>query len=699
MSDIVHQSVYELVHSEDREELQRQLMWNSHLPSDKSNLSIPEIIQTENLQLLERSFSVRFRCLLDNTSGFLRLDIRGRIKVLHGQNKKTETPPLALFAVCSPFGPTSLLDMPQKDEIFTSKHKLDLSLITMDQKGKALLGYTNGEVTNKSVYDLVHYDDINYVAKAHQQILKTGGSDLLAYRLSCKDKNWQWLQTKTQIVYKNSKPDHISCTHRPLAFMTGLKLNISSSGMISHLSTFKFSSRINREEEGRDMLGKRTMDFKIGFLDAALNISERNSIISDSDLGIRPSNTTTTQTSRRYKSAPQIRDIITNCRSKRTKMNTDHHNHTHHYVEDNTATNYNSVYANYPTTGSTGTENGIPGSYVAAAAAFQPNFYPTIDNSRFLTTAENLIHYRHHLTSYYPDYTAHTSPYPGNSLLDVTSAAVTPRTCFSSPGYTDTVQMPKDERLYVPCQMEASKYNRNADCSTRLVQPVAGKAPCCDDYSNNIATAIDPSGREGFFSGNTINLQSMLPSFERDIKITDQSMCTSSLQLINDHNSLKPKSMDPLCPPVDNKIKNECHRESCEPSNSLLQPKNCNSDSRDSVLMWGNSLDRDDYLTVSCGKAIKVPDSINSPEIKTTPERTNGDCKWVVVNASSSSVCGEDNSSTPNSSSPPSTSTINVTSNGKMAFCTDSPIYSSTTISDISSEDASFCPWYFVAMK
>lgn len=271
----------------------------------------------------------------------------------------------------------------------------------------------------------------------------------------------------------------------------------------------------------------------------------------------------------------------------------------------------------------------------------------------------------------------------------MTSAAVTPRTCFSSPGYTDSVQMPKDERLF-PCQLEASKYNRNADCSTRLVQPVAGKAPCCDDYSNNIATAIDPSGREGFFSGNTINLQSMLPSFERDIKVTDQSMCTSSLQLTNDHNLMKLKSMDPLCPSVDNKVKNECNRESCEPSNSLLQPTNCNSDSRDSVLMWVNSLDRDDYLTATCGKAVKVPDSlVNSPELKTASERANGDsscCKWVVVNPSSSSVCGEDNSSTQNSSSPPTNSTINVINNGKMAFCTDNPIYSSTTISDISSE-------------
>lgn len=70
-SDIVHQSVYELVHSEDREELQRQLLWNSFLPADSSGLSLQDCLHPERAHLLERSFTVRFRCLLDNTSGFL----------------------------------------------------------------------------------------------------------------------------------------------------------------------------------------------------------------------------------------------------------------------------------------------------------------------------------------------------------------------------------------------------------------------------------------------------------------------------------------------------------------------------------------------------------------------------------------------------------------------------------------------------
>lgn len=70
-SDIVHQSVYELVHSEDREELQRQLLWNSFLPPDLAGMPLSESLSPDKTQFLERSFTVRFRCLLDNTSGFL----------------------------------------------------------------------------------------------------------------------------------------------------------------------------------------------------------------------------------------------------------------------------------------------------------------------------------------------------------------------------------------------------------------------------------------------------------------------------------------------------------------------------------------------------------------------------------------------------------------------------------------------------
>ncbi|XP_037924149.1 uncharacterized protein LOC119659896 isoform X2 [Hermetia illucens] len=379
-SDIVHQSVYELVHSEDREELQRQLLWNSFLPADLSGMPLGEALAPDKAIYLERSFTVRFRCLLDNTSGFLRLDIRGRVKILHGQNRKTEDPPLALFAYCTPFGPPSLLEIPQKENMFKSKHKLDLSLVSMDQRGKMILGYADSELVNMGGYDLVHYDDLAYVASAHQELLKTGASGMIAYRLQKKDGEWQWLQTSSRLVYKNSKPDFVICTHRQLM-----------------------------EEEGRDLLGKRTMDFKVSYLDTGLastyfSESEQLVVAPTGSPTSLPPPVTPQRTSRRYKT--QLRDFLSTCRSKRKLQQTSPLGQVTspapvvEYIPDPAAavaaaySNLNPMYTTSP--------------YASAA----DNLYmtPSVHSTNFYPVTENLFHqYRlQGVSGYYPEY-HHTS--------------------------------------------------------------------------------------------------------------------------------------------------------------------------------------------------------------------------------------------------------------------------------------------------
>lgn len=477
-SDIVHQSVYELVHSEDREELQRQLMWNSYLPPESANIGLQDVLLPENGHLLERSFTVRFRCLLDNTSGFLRLDIRGRVKVLHGQNRKSEEPPLALFAICTPFGPPSLLEIPQKEVMFKSKHKLDLALVSMDPRGKMLLGYSDSELANMGGYDLVHYDDLAYVASAHQELLKTGASGMIAYRYQTKEGQWQWLQTSSRLVYKNSKPDFIISTHRPLM-----------------------------EEEGRDLLGKRTMDFKVSYLDAGLS----NSYFTDSDQLIASTTnvaqhnvpTTPSRVNRRYKT--QLRDFLSTCRTKRKLSSTSSSGQVTPPVNVTVSA---SVVSPMPavdyiaTDGCTAAYNMYTTPYAPSAtdhsltsymshSNFQHSLYPTptaLDN-RYLTTTENLFHQYRPLTSYYPDYhhSPAASPYVSNGFLDMPSRSGVPTYDPASTTATHhttyrTAVMPVDEKLY-SCQQvveptPSTKYAAYVDSSRGYV--VANSSKCLD---------------------------------------------------------------------------------------------------------------------------------------------------------------------------------------------------------------------------
>uniref|UniRef100_A0A3Q3XB13 Aryl hydrocarbon receptor n=1 Tax=Mola mola TaxID=94237 RepID=A0A3Q3XB13_MOLML len=240
-TDIMHQSVYELVHTEDQLELRRNLHWalNPPLPAtpataqdspqevepDSSSSLLtykPEQLPPENSSFLERNFVCRFRCLLDNSSGFLALNIQGRLKFLHGQNRRQENgekvpSQLALFAIATPLQPPSILEIRTKNMIFRTKHKLDFTPLACDAKGKIVLGYTEAELRVRgSGYQFIHAADMLYCAENHVRMMKTGESGLTVFRLLTKENRWKWVQANARLVYKNSKPDYIIATQRPL---------------------------------------------------------------------------------------------------------------------------------------------------------------------------------------------------------------------------------------------------------------------------------------------------------------------------------------------------------------------------------------------------------------------------------------------------------------------------------------------------
>ncbi|XP_040005148.1 aryl hydrocarbon receptor-like [Xiphias gladius] len=240
-TDVMHQSVYELVHTEDQQELRRNLHWALNPPTaaasavsqdspqemepDSSSSLVtynPEQLPPENSSFLERSFVCRFRCLLDNSSGFLALNIQGRLKFLHGQNQRQENggkapAQLALFAIATPLQPPSILEIRTKNMIFRTKHKLDFTPLACDAKGKIVLGYTEAELRVRgSGYQFIHAADMLYCAENHVRMMKTGESGLTVFRLLTKENRWKWVQANARLVYKNGKPDYIIATQRPL---------------------------------------------------------------------------------------------------------------------------------------------------------------------------------------------------------------------------------------------------------------------------------------------------------------------------------------------------------------------------------------------------------------------------------------------------------------------------------------------------
>ncbi|KAF3688370.1 Aryl hydrocarbon receptor [Channa argus] len=240
-TDVMHQSVFELVHTEDQQEFRRNLHWALNPPSDLESptdrptdgepVSLssclvsynPEQLPPENSSFLERSFVCRLRCLLDNSSGFLALNIQGRLKFLHGQSRRQcddggRIPPQpALFAIATPLQPSAILEIRTRNMIFRTKHKLDFTPMACDAKGKVVLGYTEAELRVRgSGYQFIHAADMLYCAENHVRMIKTGESGLTVFRLLTKENQWKWVQANARLVYKNGKPDYIIATQRPL---------------------------------------------------------------------------------------------------------------------------------------------------------------------------------------------------------------------------------------------------------------------------------------------------------------------------------------------------------------------------------------------------------------------------------------------------------------------------------------------------
>lgn len=241
-SDMIHQSVFEFIHIDDRAMFRRQLhfalnptLLNVEADGTQNSSDItrnivtydPQHIPPENSSFLERSFVCRFRCLLDNSSGFLKLNFQGRLKFLLGQNRKAEDgslvqPQLSLFAIATPVQPSAILEIRTKTLIFQTKHKLDFTPMGIDSRGKVVLGYTEMELCMRgSGYQFIHAADMMHCADNHVRMIKTGESGMTVFRLLTKNGGWVWVQANARLVYKGGRPDFIIARQRALVNAEG----------------------------------------------------------------------------------------------------------------------------------------------------------------------------------------------------------------------------------------------------------------------------------------------------------------------------------------------------------------------------------------------------------------------------------------------------------------------------------------------
>ncbi|CAI5439136.1 unnamed protein product [Caenorhabditis angaria] len=238
-SDVLHQPIYDLIHSEDRDDIRQQLDVNFQL----TNAPI-DPFQPQNAKYLERNVNARFRCLLDNTCGFLRIDMRGKLISLHGLptsyilGRTNPGPVLGMICICTPFVPPSTSEMTSEDLILKTKHQLDGTIISMDHKVYEMLELTEHDMP-MSMYQVIHAEDAICMAEAHKEVIKNGSSGLLVYRMvSKKSRKVYFVQSSCRLFYKNSKGETIGLTHRLLNEVEGTMLLEKRSSLKAKLLSF-----------------------------------------------------------------------------------------------------------------------------------------------------------------------------------------------------------------------------------------------------------------------------------------------------------------------------------------------------------------------------------------------------------------------------------------------------------------------------
>ncbi|KAM4699546.1 large ribosomal subunit protein eL31 isoform 1-T1 [Discoglossus pictus] len=105
-------------------------------------------------------------------------------------------------------------------EEFTSRHSLEWKFLYLDHRAPPIIGYSPIEVLGTSGYDYYHVDDLDMLAKCHENLVQFGKGKSCCYRFLTKGQQWIWLQTHYYITYHqwNSKPEFIVCTHTVLSY-------------------------------------------------------------------------------------------------------------------------------------------------------------------------------------------------------------------------------------------------------------------------------------------------------------------------------------------------------------------------------------------------------------------------------------------------------------------------------------------------
>lgn len=82
-------------------------------------------------------------------------------------------------------------------------HELNGNYNFISNSSKMLIGYLPHEIQNSSPYDFIHPEDVPFIEKVHNKIIKEKTMQNANYRFKHKNGNWVWLETNVNPIIEN----------------------------------------------------------------------------------------------------------------------------------------------------------------------------------------------------------------------------------------------------------------------------------------------------------------------------------------------------------------------------------------------------------------------------------------------------------------------------------------------------------------
>ncbi|KAK3094870.1 hypothetical protein FSP39_007328 [Pinctada imbricata] len=213
--DLMHRCLYGLVHHDDHFTLKSILEQTilSQKQEDDSTSNIKGVADMESV-----SFICRMKCFNGTSAGYLKIHCSGKVENIPNLNLKSNRGHQhVILLYCQPFmltGNDIMYDV--KQNVFWSKHDMDLTIRELDKKALEIIGYDQEELNDTTLYKYVHPEDLVTFAACHRMLTESTEVQTMYFRMESKDGHWIWLHSRGKVISKNSKKFSIVFTHCPV---------------------------------------------------------------------------------------------------------------------------------------------------------------------------------------------------------------------------------------------------------------------------------------------------------------------------------------------------------------------------------------------------------------------------------------------------------------------------------------------------